>query len=475
MIRRSGMALLLVTIVACGGAQVPGATEPAASAPAATASATAGSSDGGAAADCVPNTAHADPWRLAESTADTSDQSDARIALCVAGVAPATITIEGACHWSDDRRSLRAIDGAIVGGELDGWALSIPISAASQSLFLFGPQDATYTSATPLVVRVADGISRLETTRLRSTGPAAPPLAEEIEVRVAWLCEVPPPPKAGLAGGQGSLQVDGVLGGPWTLEVDCHWSLVDGRPEVTSVDSNTDAISLQDRTLGIGLHRGNTVDGSLDFRIHVTKDVDNVDYDQPRIVTTIAVADDHSAGLLRFVQLGPQEPDPLTFDGTAATGRIDGTFRWACGPPPAAPRPWDGGDLDRADDYVEIEATLELGVPLDVRLSGTNRCLADPRPDYPFIEFVDAHFQFGDETIRIRWRAGLYLVRTVADRVIGEYESSQEWPHPDTGVALRLPTGTLTFRDTDPAWEPFAGEAGPRELTGTIELSCPAP
>jgi hypothetical protein len=472
-IGRAGSVLLIAMVAACRSATTPAGTPSIVpSVPSATAAATPGGSGGGS--ECTPSTAGSDRWRLAESTADTSDQSDARIALCVGGRAGPAITFTGACEWSDDRQVLRAIVGGIEEGELDGWAVSLWLGQGSPGVVLFGPDGVTYRPDAPTVVTTADGVSRTVPARLRTAGQAAPPLAKEVDVQVAWRCEVPPPPKPGLAAGQGTLFVDSVLGGPWTGEIDCHWALVDGRPEVTRVDSTTDAIKLGDRELGVGLDRGVTFDGDLVFRIHVTEGPDNVEYESPRNVTTVALADDHSAGSVRFVQLGPLEPSPLTLDGTPSTSRIDGIFEWACGPPPASPRPWDGGAIDVDGRFVDVPATLELDAPLAVRLEGINRCVADPRQDYPYIEFVDARFEWGDETIRLRWRGGLYLLRTVGDRIVGEYESTQEWPLQDVGTVVRNPLGRITFRDTDPAWQPFLGDAGPRELLGTLEVSCPA-
>jgi hypothetical protein len=91
------------------------------------------------------------------------------------------------------------------------------------------------------------------------------------------------------------------------------------------------------------------------------------------------------------------------------------------------------------------------------------------------VDGADGRFTLGGETVRLIVNDGsLVLFRMRADgQILGEYGSGEGGPV--LGGADEKPTAqqvTLRFGPVDPAYVPFGGEAGPRQIAATVTIDC---
>ena len=438
---------------------------------------------------------------LAESSGGDPNEGSGRLRLCVDGADP--IDIEVGCLWTVDRSSVDSIGGAgdrpgagsgiasvelgLVGGRSGDLAIGLSSTADPAGEYrTVGPAR----TALDLAPGAASGIVRFADLPFQVNTAGAPPPADQppsIAGALRWSCGPAPAPVAGVATGQMSVRLDVPVGEQVDVEATCQWAVAGGRQSVTSVAMRSLIAAAGGRawSLGIAQLGDPPLPTEPDVSIYLSTP-DGGDSYVAQAFGAVIIAEISPAsrqGRLRFQGLAiPQETGFRTLDGTEATRTLSGIVSWSCDPP-ARPPEQPGGVPPLVRPLTRPgTATLAMNGVLEVPQSIPVSCRVHDNPADAGglqVDGVEGRFSVGDETVRLIVGDGsLVLFRTGSDgRILGEY-STDELSGPALGDADRPPSSqelTLHFRSVDPAYSPFLGESGPREIAATLTVDCRDP
>jgi hypothetical protein len=438
---------------------------------------------------------------LAESSGGAPDEGSGRLRLCVDGVDPIDIGI--GCLWSVDRTSVDRIGGSgdrsgaggglasvvleLTGGRSGDLAVGLASTADPAGEYRsIGPAR----TALELAPAAASGIVRFADLPFQVNTAGAPPPANQppsIAGALRWSCDPAPAPVAGVATGQMSVRLDLPVGQQLDVRATCQWGVAGGRQSVTSLAMRSLIAAGGGKawSLGIAQLGDPPLPTEPDVSIYLSTP-DGGDSYVAQAFGAVIVAEISPAsrqGRLRFQGLAiPREAGFLTLDGTEATRTLAGIVSWSCDPPLRAPEQPGGvpplvRPLTRSGT-----ATLAMNGVLEVPQSIPVSCRVHDNPADPGalqIDGAEGRFSVGDETVRLIVNDGsLVLFRTASDgRILGEY-TTDEGSGPVLGGVDEVPSSqslALHFRPVDPAYSPFLGEGGPRDIEATLTVDCRDP
>jgi hypothetical protein len=438
---------------------------------------------------------------LAESSGGDPDEGSGRLRLCVDGVDP--IDIEINCRWTVDRSSVDGIGGAGDRSGAGSGSASVELELAGGrsgdlAVGLASTADPTgdYRTIGPARTAIdvapggASGLVRFADLPFQAYAAGAQPPADQppsIAGTLRWSCGPAPAPVAGVATGQMSVRLDLPVGQQVDVQATCQWAAAGGRQSVTSLTMRSLIAAAGGKawSLSIAQLGDPPLPTDPDVSIYLSAPEGGDTY-VPEAFGAVIVAEISPAsrqGRIRFHGLAiPQETGFKTLDGTEATRTLSGIVSWSCDPPLRAPEQPAGvpplvRPLTRSGT-----ATVAMNGVLEVPQAIPVSCRVHDNPDDPGVFQIDGaegRFSVGDETIRLIVGDGsVVLFRTASDgRILGEYATDEE-----SGFALgdvdAVPPNhelTLHFRSVDPAYTPFLGEGGPREVEATLTVDCRDP
>jgi hypothetical protein len=428
------------------------------------------------------------------------DEGPGTLRLCVDGHDPIDMSV--GCAWSVDRSAVEFVGGstdrpgggeASAGIELVGGRfgeLSVVLSSLPEPGGLYRSTGQARIGVDAESGAVA-GVIVFADVPFEVSGPVAnvpPGQPPAIGGTLRWSCGPAPVPIPGLAAGHLTIRLDRPAAQQVETEAICNWTAGVAGASVTAVDMGRPVGIPGDKSWSLHIDQLGDLplpaDPDVTISLSSPNGGDSYAAQSYGAVIVAELGRASQAGRLRFdgLVLGEETGLP-TFDGTEATRTLSGIVSWSCEDPLRRPEPPPGGVPPIARPLTRPGvATLTLAgvaaeafaIPITCRVHDNPADAAGLS-----IDGADGRFTVGDETVTLIVNDGsLVLFRMgPAGRILGEYRGD-DGRGPFLGGVDEVPATqavTLRFGPVDPAYEPFGGASGPREVGAGVQVDCRDP